>query len=509
MTSPLAPRWLSALLLVAGGLAWAQPGAEAPAGAPPPPPLLLPVTSLVVEPAAQAVPALVCPAPPRQRPRARAPESNGQGRAQAPQAQRGPQGPDEPTQLPDDAEVARAMAEPAQRGESADPSRPAQPDTSPAPAARVTLRPALQTPLRVAVWGDSHMAAGFFTEELARLAGVRDTLVQPRLLPAGFGHAGVRGLVRRACVSGPWVRESAHASAAAARQPGPGLVSLVNTAPGASLAWDLRDASGEPRHRQVRVLLAPSATGVALEVTVDGAAPRTVLLGSDAVGSVLELSSAGGALSLLRLRVLEGSLRLQGLQLGEPVLASDPLQIDLYGYPGATVAGWAQADATAHAAWFAERRYDLVVLAYGTNEAHDPGFRIDDYRAQLVRAVARLRERFPEAQCLLVAPGDRGLRVPRKRASTPTAPRTAPRARTDLLRYARLHAEVATVQQEVAQAAGCAAWSMQAAMGGVGSAYAWARQQPAWMAPDLIHFTPAGYRELARRLGAELGWVAP
>lgn len=423
-----------------------------------------------------------------------------QGRAQAQQAPRGQQGLDEPTELPEDAEVARAMAMPAPLAES---------HVSPAAAARVTVRPALQTPLRVAVWGDSHMAAGFFTEELARLAGVRDTLAQPRLLPAGFGHAGVRGLVRRVCVSGPWVRESAHASAAAARQPGPGLVSLVNTAPGASIAWDLRDASGEPRHRQARVLLAPSATGVALEVTVDEAAPRTVLLGSDAVGAVLELSSAAGPLSLLRLRVLEGTLRLQGLQLGEPASDSDPLQIDLYGYPGATVTGWAQAEATAHAAWFAERRYELVVLAYGTNEANDPGFRVEDYRAQLVRAVARLRERFPEAQCLLVAPADRGLRVPRKRASTRATPRATARARTDLLRYARLHAEVATVQQEVAQAAGCAAWSMQAAMGGAGSAYQWARQQPAWMAPDLIHFTPAGYRELARRLGVELGWVAP
>ncbi|MEN9420454.1 MAG: hypothetical protein RI988_4075 [Pseudomonadota bacterium] len=478
MTSPHAPRWLSALLLLAGSSSWAQAGAELPAG-----PAPLPVTSLVVEAASQAVPPLVCPAPPRQRPGARAQVPARPGRAQA------ARGPDEPTDLPDDAEVARALAE------------PANPDRPPAPAARVTVRPAPQSPLRVAVWGDSHMAAGFFTEELARLAGVRDTLAQPRLLPAGFGHAGVRGLVRRACVSGRWVRESAHASATAARQPGPGLVSLVNAAPAAELAWDLRDADGQARHRRVRLLVAPSAAGVALEVSADGASARTVLLGSEAAGSVLELTSAGGALSVLRLRVLEGTLRLQGLQLGEPEQASDPLQIDLYGYPGATVAGWAQADAAAHAAWFTDRRYDLVVLAYGTNEANDPAFRAEDYRAQLVRAVTRLRERFPDSQCLLVAPGDRGVRVPRKRA--------AARPRTDVLRYARLHAQVAAIQQEVAQAAGCAAWSMQAAMGGAGSAYRWARQQPAWMAPDLIHFTPAGYRELARRLGAELGWVAP
>ncbi len=494
MTSPHAPLWLTALLLAGGvasgllsGLAWAQAGAEAMGSQAP-----LAVTNLVVEPAAQPLPALVCPSPPPRRPGTRAPARPGTGPS--------PSSPAEPTEVPDADEVARALAE--SQGQAGAPG-PAAPDE--ARPLRAWPRPAAEAPLRVAVWGDSHMAAGFFTEELARLAGVRDTLAQPRLLPAGFGHAGVRGLVRRACVTGPWVRESAHASAAAARQPGPGLVSLVNTAPGAELAWDLRDVNGEPRHRRVRVLVAHAAAGVVLEVTVDGAAPRTVLLGSDAVGSMLELNSAGGALSVLRIRVLEGTLRLQGLQLGEPGPASDALQIDLYGYPGATVAGWAQADAAAHAAWFTERPYDLVVLAYGTNEANDPSFRAEDYRAQLVRAVARLRERFPQAQCLLVAPGDRGLRVPRQRASA----RASSRARNDLLRYARLHAQVATVQQEVAQAAGCAAWSMQAAMGGAGSAYPWARQQPAWMAPDLIHFTPAGYRELARRLAAELGWVVP
>jgi lysophospholipase L1-like esterase len=50
---------------------------------------------------------------------------------------------------------------------------------------------------------------------------------------------------------------------------------------------------------------------------------------------------------------------------------------------------------------------------------------------------------------------------------------------------------------------------MQAAMGGVGSAYTWARQNPALMAPDLIHFTPAGYRELANRFMADFGLTKP
>ncbi len=465
MTTPRAKRWLSAALLVAaGGAACAAP---------------LPGKRLDVEAAAAPVAALVCPVVPPRRP--------------APPPPGAPQPPPEPTELPEEAEVQRAL-----EGEPGAPPGVTGPLRLP-PGAQDAWPPAPtpERPLRMALWGDSHLAAGFFTEELARLLGPVDTLALPRLLPAGFGHAGVRGLVRRGCISGPWARESAHASAAAARQPGPGLVSLVNRSPGAELAWDLRDARGEPRHRRLQLLYTPAQMRVTLELSVDGAPPRVVELeAGPAAAATLELVSTGQALSVLRLRVREGALRLQGLLLGEGEPPAQPLQIDLFGYPGATVAGWANADGEAHAAWFGTRRYDLVVLAYGTNEANDPGFRADAYRTQLRQAVDRLRERFPEARCLLIGPGDRGVRVPRKRT------------RVDLLRHARVHAQVTSVQQEVARAAGCASWSAQEAMGGAGSAYQWVRRQPAWMAADLIHFTPAGYRELARRLAADFGWTA-
>jgi lysophospholipase L1-like esterase len=461
LTTPRVKRWTSAALLA---------GTVATAGATP-----LPVTPLDVQAATTAVAPLVCPAAPPRRP---AP-----GRPSAP--------PPEPTELPGEEEVQRAL-----RDEPVPAPGVARGPDGPGPALGRLAPLEPERPLRLAFWGDSHLAAGFFTEELARLLGPVDTLALPRLLPAGFGHAGVRGLVRRACVTGPWRRESAHASAVAARQPGPGLVSLVSQGPGAELAFDLRDAQGEPRHRRVQLLYTPGAAAAVLEVSVDDAAPVAVVLeGGTALAAALELASAGPALSVLRVRVREGTLRLQGLRLGPAQGPAATLEIDLFGYPGATVAGWANASAEGHAPWFAGRRYDLVVLAYGTNETNDPGFRLDEYRGQLSRAVERLRERFPEARCLLIAPGDRGVRVPRKRT------------RVDLLRHARVHAQVAGVQLEVARAAGCAAWSQQAAMGGPGSAYRWVRQQPPWMASDLIHFTPAGYRELARRLAADLGWT--
>jgi hypothetical protein len=43
-------------------------------------------------------------------------------------------------------------------------------------------------------------------------------------------------------------------------------------------------------------------------------------------------------------------------------------------------------------------------------------------------------------------------------------------------------------------------------MGGAGGAYRWARRSPPLMARDLLHFTPVGYRQLAKQFAADMGW---
>lgn len=502
----------------------------------------IPLTTLTLPGPREPVPDLVCPVP----------------RPAGKPAPRPPAPPVPETRIPEEDEVREALADlGAQPGAAAAPgaSAPAAPPSvSGPPAASAAAasapgaatagtapagwpRPSAAQPLRLAVWGDSHMAAGFFTEELLRLAGQADVLAQPRLVPAAFGHPGVRGLVRRACVSPEWTREPGHAMAAAAatalRQPGPGLVSLVATRPGATLALDLRDAAGRPRHHAVQLLLAPEATGATLGVTVDGLPERLLRLAPQDTAWALEVAAPDAPLAVLRLRVVEGPLRLQGLRVGSegsapgsPAAPAAPLEVDLFGYPGATASGWARAEREALGSWFGQRPYDVVMLAYGTNEAHDRRFQPEAYRDTLVRAVAAMRQVFPGARCVLVAPGDRGVRVsgraraaPAKKgqASRPAAPSSrsartprAPRpSAAELLHYARLHEQVAAIQQEVAAQAGCASWSMQAAMGGTGTAYTWARATPALMAGDLLHFTAAGYRELARRFAADFGWSSP
>jgi hypothetical protein len=43
------------------------------------------------------------------------------------------------------------------------------------------------------------------------------------------------------------------------------------------------------------------------------------------------------------------------------------LELDVFGYPGTTVAGWKTAHPDYLSAWFAGRDYQLVVLEFGTN----------------------------------------------------------------------------------------------------------------------------------------------
>ena len=385
------------------------------------------------------------------------------------------------------------------------------------------------------------MAAAFFSDQMARQLAPAPGLVNNRFVHAGVGHGGVRALVRQTCLSGEWAREMAYAHADAAAAPGPGMTSLVAKRPGTALALDLRDAQGQARHHRVQVLHHGDGTDrTLLAIRVDGQAETQVRLAPSTGPSALALH-ASAAVSTLEIRVLEGAFRFQGLKwVDAPAPAA--LHLDVLAYPGATMAGWVRSDLAPLAAWFQDQPYDLALIAFGTNEGNDPRFNEAAYRDTLTRAVGHFRQVFPTTQCVLIGPGDRGIRVAKSKASkatktakgskAPQATKTAQKQAApgknqktakvsakapvaqaapavNLLKYARIHAQIGQIQSEVAAQQGCLFWSMQAAMGGVGSAYSWARQNPALMAPDLIHFTPAGYRELANRFMADFGLTKP
>lgn len=380
--------------------------------------------------------------------------------------------------------------------------------------------------LRIAIWGDSHMAAAFFSDQLVRRLSPAPPPISSRFIHAGIGHAGVRSLVRKTCLSGEWRREMAYAHADAASAPGPGMTSLVSKKMGATLAVDLRDVHGQARHNSLQLLYhGDETTQTQLAIRIDDEVETEITLYKQAGPHALNLQTPH-AISSLQIRVIDGQLRFQGIQLPQ-VSSGEGLHLDVLAYPGATVAAWARSDLNYLASWFTTQTYDLALIAFGTNEGNDPHFNEAAYRDLLFRAVGNFRQVFPQTQCILIAPGDRGIRVTKsqkiqvaknqtpkasalkrdKRATSPLRAKALPAV--NLLKYARIHAVIGQIQSDVAAQHGCMAWSMQSSMGGIGSAYSWARKSPPLMSSDLIHFTSNGYREMANSFLVDFGLSKP
>ena len=387
-------------------------------------------------------------------------------------------------------------------------------------------------PLRVAVWGDSHMAAGFFTHELIKQLGLGLDQVQNTFIPANMNRSGVRLPVRKTCVSPQWRYESAHANMEAAQSPGPALVNLSSGDKNASLSWDLRNSNGIPELQTVQVLYQQNLAPVRIAISVDNQDEVEVILKGDFGSGVLEL--VGNApISVLKIRLLEGTFRLHGLLLKwlEP---SAKLQLDLFAYPGATVAGWRSAKLKYFQSWFPENPYDLVILAYGTNEGNVKPFDPALYQSLLSESIQQMKSAFPKASCLLIAPGDRGVlvrkstmqkfknkKVAKLKLDAKNKSHNMPKnsksliktgdasnfKNIDLFLYTSIHEKIAAIQKEVGNQFQCSTWSMLEAMGGKGSSYAWAKEKPQLMANDLIHFTPLGYERLAQKFASDFQWT--
>lgn len=425
-----------------------------------------------------------------------------------PKPQPRPAGESQPADAADAWVVPDAQAVQEALADSEPPESQAQAPSSPALTPQWMAVGPKQT-FRVAFWGDSHLAAGFFTQELGRRAGLEPDQVHSAFVAATLTRPGVRLPVRKACASPEWRHESAHAVTAAALTPGPALVSQVAAKPDASLAWDLRNAQREPTQRSVSLLFQQTDEPIRIAIRIDGGPEQELRLEGIPGPSALELQG-DAPLSTLQLRLIAGSLRNHGLGLRVPESAH--LQVDLFALPGATVRGWQNANLDYLRTWFSDAPpYQLVVLAYGTNEGNEKPFDATAYGQTLRQSVVQLKQVFPQAACLLIGPGDRGILVPRTRPTKKQAGHKTPAKKqgpaVDLLKYSRIHAQITRIQQSVGREMGCQTWSMMLAMGGKAGVYTWVRQRPPLMANDLIHFTVPGYQHLAQTFARDIGWT--
>ena len=119
-----------------------------------------------------------------------------------------------------------------------------------------------------------------------------------------------------------------------------------------------------------------------------------------------------------------------------------------------------------------QRKPDLIILAYGTNEVTDADWTVESYQRMFAGILRRFRRAAPQASILVYGPPDR--------ADRPEAISKMP--------------AMIEAQRRAAFEVGAAFWSSYAAMGGAGAMNSWA--SAGLGQPDHVHLSRAGYQRI-------------
>lgn len=120
---------------------------------------------------------------------------------------------------------------------------------------------------------------------------------------------------------------------------------------------------------------------------------------------------------------------------------------------------------------------DLIILAYGTNEAYNDQLNIDTARTNLIESIKQIRTASPHSAIMIL-----GAPESLKNTAGPCGNRP--------LKLSAFQ----TMQKEIARSQHTLYWDWQAEMGGECSMNNWIRAGLG--RPDGIHFTKAGYQKL-------------
>ena len=347
---------------------------------------------------------------------------------------------------------------------------------------------------RVLHFGDSHVAADYWSGELRRLLQARYGDAGPGFVMPGNPWIGFRHAQARSFSTGGWE------TIGLGREGGDGLQGRSGTA--LSPTGGDGSAGVEGTFSGYRVELLTLSSGACLSVSIDGVTHFAGLLDPPETGEAIDESCcrlthaavAGtpyhwvGLDSAVPLR--GGSHRLEirdacgGLTriLGVDLLSERPgVVVDTLGLNGAELPALAKWQPDLRRTLLRGADPALVIVSYGTNDMGRGDFDFADYRSRAVEILRTLREDLPGASILVTGPIDRGTG---KKKGGATIARNAPL--------------VTRALREAAAATGCAFWDAKAAMGGDGSIRKWAKGGLAQR--DLVHLTGTGYGKLARML---------
>ena len=249
------------------------------------------------------------------------------------------------------------------------------------------------------------------------------------------------------------------------------------------------------RASRIIVQYAEQPGGGDLVVSIDGRSPTTLTTAAPSPRATERVFAVADRPHEVHLRAVPGRpVRIYGVALER---VAPGVIVDNLGLIGSRARDQLRWLAESQRDLLATRRPDLVLFAYGGNEANDSGETMSRYVRETEAALHRLRS--PEgadlgaAACVVVGPLDKPLR---------NGDGWLPRPRTTA---------IAAAQRSIAHAQGCAYFDSLAFMGGPLSMVRWARTDPPLARDDYVHLTAAGYRRYGEALVAALldGMPAP
>jgi lysophospholipase L1-like esterase len=343
--------------------------------------------------------------------------------------------------------------------------------------------------VRIAQFGDSHTASDLgvsvFRRELqARFGDGGRGFVSVGKPWKGYAQTGVHGSMTDGFEP---VKVKFHAGAFEGLD---GFYGLLGVGVAASSGGERASTDVSDPTTRVELDCWRDSTSGSFDVFVDGTPVGRVATRGEPSQSGFWAFGVTDAPHQIEIRTLgDGDVRVFGMSLDR---GQGGVVVDALGINGAQVFTALRWNEAHFAEQLRHRAPDLVVLAYGTNEAVEPSLSDLAYERGVVDLLGRVTRATPGASCLLLGPPDLARRA--------GGHETGADGWTTTARVL----EIVELQRRIAQAAGCAFYDQLAAMGGPGSIAAWAAEPEPRALRDRVHLSRAGYAQVATSFADDL-----
>ena len=314
-------------------------------------------------------------------------------------------------------------------------------------------------------FGDSHTAADILTAEIRRR-------FQEDFGDGGAGYMVPRNPMstrRRGVLSGAssgWIIEGIGGRVASDGIYGPAGIALSTSLPNEGV-WLQTVAN----HFEIYYVSQPG--GGSIDILVDGASVLNAPLSLAARLPRLahfSYDAPDDDTHRVEIHTLDpGKVRLLGIVAEH---TQPGIVFDVFGINGARASRMLRWNATAFAGVLGQHKPDLIILAYGTNEAGDVDWTPVAFQHLLAEILRRLHSAAPQSSILIYGPAERA----------------------DIRLAAKRMPALIEAERRAAFEGNAAFWSAYDAMGGAGSMNAWVARGLGQA--DHVHLTGAGYARM-------------